>query len=447
MSATAGLLALLVLSTAGQFPRDEPRVNNFDELLPHNARDLARARFQASQADAGKLKQVKRDAAQIAFDFRYAECNAGRGTLDFLTETAVQLLEAQLALATTAGERFAALEKYWARMIEYEELNRSRYEAGRVDAKDYWGIRYYRLDAEVQLAEARAGDRTVPAWSAVVETQGDPDIFPTKQRARAKFAAINADPNALRIARRTDAGDIHIARLKNVYAGRGTLDFTLLWGRRWLDSQRTVDKQASDLFPFLQRYWQMTWDLEQLNLARYEVGRVGLADLAQSREWRLEAEHWLIDAAGRKPLTDTRFLPGLFGESWDEYYGSPLKKLSRAAFRFANSTPAALKRLRHEALRYHYAEREQNFLLGRGTLEFLIESANRLVEHEVATAADAGERRAALERHWKRTQQIEAVTRDRYHAGRVALQDWEQCRHERLAAELMLLQEEHGERK
>ncbi len=122
---------------------------------PLLSRDLARSKFEVSQGNLRDLRLAKLAAARETADARMKEFLAGRGTLDFLMASSRQMLEAEQDVSTTPTERVAALERHWQRMRLIEEINRVRYDAGRIPIQDYSDCKYYRLQAEIWLIEAR----------------------------------------------------------------------------------------------------------------------------------------------------------------------------------------------------------------------------------------------------------------------------------------------------
>ena len=122
---------------------------------PVDAKEVAKAKLKASSASPRDLAQTKLEAARWAYLARERNLLAGMGTLDILLEDACRVLDSELALADRAADRRAALEKYWLCTARTEEVYRLRHEAGRVAIQDYLQSRYFRLDAEIRLAEVQ----------------------------------------------------------------------------------------------------------------------------------------------------------------------------------------------------------------------------------------------------------------------------------------------------
>jgi uncharacterized protein YlaI len=119
---------------------------------------VARAKFAAAQADPRQLLESRRECLRSAYAIRVQRVRGGVDAPDATGEAARRLLAVDLALAGGRAERLAALEAYWARARELDDLTRQRVEAGvkNFTPADFWEARFYRLQAELWLIEAGA---------------------------------------------------------------------------------------------------------------------------------------------------------------------------------------------------------------------------------------------------------------------------------------------------
>jgi hypothetical protein len=131
-----------------------------DDLL--ETKELARAKFRVTHADPAQLARARSEVARESVEARLADFLAGRGTLDLLLESSLELFDSEYTLAHTDAEIRTALERYWERCWLIEATNRRRFEEGRIPRPDYLECRYARLEAEVWLAEPRAYKRPKP---------------------------------------------------------------------------------------------------------------------------------------------------------------------------------------------------------------------------------------------------------------------------------------------
>lgn len=144
-----------------QAPRQMPVMEEavVIEEAPLNAKEIAKYKFnfEALRSDARlrDLAEQKLEAARTEFESRYKEFLVGRGTLDFLLGASVRYLESELALRESDADQVSALEKHWTFMRQCEEVNRERFYAGRIPAKDYLETKHYRLNAELRLVQVR----------------------------------------------------------------------------------------------------------------------------------------------------------------------------------------------------------------------------------------------------------------------------------------------------
>jgi len=107
----------------------------------------------------------------------------------------------------------------------------------------------------------------------------------------------------------------------------------------------------------------------------------------------------------------------------------------------ATNLSQKLKRLlmeRQEAVRNEADARWQDFLAGRGTLDIMLGACGRLRDAELEMSPKRADQIAALDAQWKRMQKVEAINKDRYDSGRIAIQEYEQSRYHRLNAEIQL---------
>ena len=91
------------------------------------------------------------------------------------------------------------------------------------------------------------------------------------------------------------------------------------------------------------------------------------------------------------------------------------------------------------AAREEFVGRRQEFMAGRGTLDFLQGAALRVLEAELALENEPAGQVAAHERYWKVTREVEDVSQARYQAGRIPITDLAQARYYRLDAEYQLV--------
>jgi RNA polymerase sigma factor (sigma-70 family) len=92
------------------------------------------------------------------------------------------------------------------------------------------------------------------------------------------------------------------ARWMEFLAGRGTLDILLEASNHLLQAEFDLANKRSDRLAILESYWQRMKDIETVTEARFEAGRVPIADRAQTRFNRARAELWLERAKKGLPI-------------------------------------------------------------------------------------------------------------------------------------------------
>jgi hypothetical protein len=157
-SGIASVLALVILCMASS-GNPQKRIPSTDpdplETNPLDAKALAKAKLALASTKLADLKKAKLEVARGAHDARYKEFMAGRGTLDFMFDASLRLLDSERAVTDKVADVEAACERHWIFTKRVEEVNKDRFEAGRIPIHDYLEAQYYRLQAEIWLVEAR----------------------------------------------------------------------------------------------------------------------------------------------------------------------------------------------------------------------------------------------------------------------------------------------------
>src|SRR5262245_4878369 len=102
-----------------------------------------------------KLLIARYNAAVAEMEARVQEFRTGRGAVDDFLGVARRLLDSGLALSDNPAERLALREKFLAFAIELEKMQKARFEAARIGPAELDSARYLRLDAEVQVLQAK----------------------------------------------------------------------------------------------------------------------------------------------------------------------------------------------------------------------------------------------------------------------------------------------------
>jgi hypothetical protein len=281
-------------------PLPSPVLEEWVPLLdPAWDRQVARDYFEAVEADTAKLARARLDATRVQHDTRWQQYLAGRGTLDFLLQSAQRLLEAKQAVSGTAADRQAALQQRWDQARVAEQVVGAQYAAARASPADYAQAQFTRLDAAIALAKAagRRGQPFAPGADLPQPPGADEDA---KSLARAEFEDTNADISGLQRARFDAARTEFLTRYRQYLAGRGTLDILVEIGGNLRDAQLDTLDRPADRIAVLELYASRTRMIESVVRAQYEAGRASLADFAQARSDRLEAEIHLAEARGAR---------------------------------------------------------------------------------------------------------------------------------------------------
>jgi hypothetical protein len=262
---------------------------------------FARDKFATTRSALPELARQRVRAAREWEQARAWEYLAGRGTLDILLQAARHVLDAELALSDKPVDRAAAWERYWTRAKVFELVNEMKYRSGRLSLADRMQTRYARLDAEIGWAEARAGQEKagipeggkqashLPADLLEVEL---PEAGTDEARAlvKAKQAAVHADMLQLK-RERLEAVRVQYQEREHEYLmERGWQEILLESGQQLRSAELAVSKMPTERAAACERHWTRAWLIENTNEQKYQAGRLSLADFAESRYFRLEAE-------------------------------------------------------------------------------------------------------------------------------------------------------------
>jgi hypothetical protein len=449
----------------------EPALRADEPLLPPKM--LAQFAWEAVHADSRELARLKVEAARLVSWARQKELLAGRGVLDFTLEASLNLLEAERAASGSEAEQLRAFERHWARTKTIEGVNQMRYERGPIPIQDYMQSKSERLRAETWLIEARAksgkganyegtqADAVVVdpldlgvVWNvrSIAQDADSPALgLGVKPLAESRFEVNGAKLEELAKAKLEAAQIIFQEREKEFLQGRGTLDFLLEAALRLLQEELAASNTELGRQAALESYCARAQLCVDINKERFHSARIPIQDLADTKYRLLEGEIWLAEARAksRKPAIggDVR-APQL---SWrlDErpgekphVVGDPLESrdLARAQFEAMSTDPKALAHAKLDAARTTFEARLKDFLQGRGTLDYLLESSVRVIESELAQSDNQADRLAALERNWTQKKIGEIITRERFESGRIPIHHLARTVYERLKAEIRLLE-------
>jgi hypothetical protein len=268
---------------------------------PWLAKDIAKTKRAALQADMERSKRQRLQFLELEFESRFKEFLAGRGTLDILQEVSRQWQDADLALAKDSRSRIAAFERHWEATRLIEVVNEARYQAERIPIQDNKQSVAARLDAEIRLCGRRDSGEGWKGGSKMTRyffdiQEYDPWPLLVQWIARQKFAARHSDLKSLIEQRRRALETQYTARLTEFYIGRGTLDILLEAARNLFDAEFAAGLPHIDC---QRNYWQRLLPIKLVNDQRYKAGRIPIQDKQQSTYFEREALRHLISSPGQ----------------------------------------------------------------------------------------------------------------------------------------------------
>jgi hypothetical protein len=435
------LAGLLVIASGASLRGQGPKLPQLPPEPPPSlspgsldAKELARAKFEASRANPGQLAQARLEAAQDCYLARFEQFRAGKVTCDFVVASLRQVVESKYAVSTSQADRAAAVEEWWRHAFGAEHVNQLQYDAGRVSIIELASARLERLDAELELHRLAAQATPGTLWFRFVSLALDDDAGKDAPTwfARARFEASRSQPEQLRRARVEAAKEELHWRLVQFWAGKVTLEFLFDAARRLREAELALDDTPARRITTLEQNWLQLRAIERINQLQYDAARAGIIVLAGSQHARLDAELALARAWEQEPR---KWRGAWLDKERDlEATGQQLAKLQA-------QVPAPvdeLARLRVAAIQEVVEARLEQFEAGKVTLDFLFQSSLSLLRAELAIAKDHAERIAALERHWALAWYVEDVNRKQFESGRVSILEMAGARHHRLDAEIRL---------
>jgi hypothetical protein len=162
-----------------------------------------------------------------------------------------------------------------------------------------WAVAYPALQAQQpnQKLELPLVAGPGPERAAAPPQDDEFPKLPTLEAARVeellKAAKVSDKIRAL-LKERQDAALTEVrARWEELLAGRGTLDIFFGASLRLLESERELSDKKADQMGALESHWLRLKMLEEINQARFDAGRIPIADLSQTKFYRSQAELWL----------------------------------------------------------------------------------------------------------------------------------------------------------
>lgn len=435
MLAALCLMLSAALAVAQPLPGSE--VASEDPL--DRMRRMAAARSEAEHAEAKDLAAQKVAAAQVAFESRFNEYLAGRGTLDWVLEAANHWLDAASAASGSPQAEALVAEKRWEAAWAAQVITEARVAAWAKGTGDLALARRARLDAELSWARARQARRPgrVPDLGDPLsrEMDGVPLWEEMRALAEAKFAAEQSDPATLRRSRADAARYGARARVQEYLAGRATLDVALYAALDAAEAIARVSRDDIDPAVVAAARWEVALLAEEVTAARHRNGTAGIADLAQVRAARLRAElTWLrARGAGRPRDGDPVSLWHDLGDLGEDF----ARVVARAREEAEGRQPADVARQYRETARLLYQARQAEFLAGRATQDLVLQATVVLRDADLSVASSRAERLAAHEAAWERLWLLEQVTEHRSRRGTISSGDAALAQYARLDAELL----------
>jgi hypothetical protein len=255
------------------------------------------------------------------------------------------------------------------------------------------------------------------------------DLVEGKNLAKAKLVREQTGLQQLLKARYDTARKCFEVQEAEFLAGRATMSILYEFSRNLLSAERGLRAANADRLTALERYLERTERIHKVNTERYEKGRLGFRDFAESSYLRRDAEIHLIEA--RRNAASGNGTPGAVNIL-------TRKQVAKTRFEADQTRLRELSEIRLQVARNRQYPEEAEFRAGRGSLFRVIDSSNQVLESELTLADKNDKRLASLERHRERVWFVDDVTKARYGAGRVPLSVYLSTQYARMIADRRL---------
>jgi hypothetical protein len=253
-------------------------------------RNMAREKREATQADPRQLTLEAREAAHDVLHARLQEFQAGKITPDFLLQATQWELSAELALLDRDADPTPLLERLWKTIGRIEERAEDKLRQGKLDAADLYQCRSIRLADEIAWLRAwkraeKRGARITPAPVAA-----DGEWVDDASWAKAKWEASDADIHTLLREWLDAARETYRDRRREFEGGIIMPDLVLQASLGILEAERAAASGPKDEAAAAERHWRRCLELEASAERKLAAGKIAVADVAEVRFTRLEAE-------------------------------------------------------------------------------------------------------------------------------------------------------------
>jgi hypothetical protein len=435
---------------AGQPQRgpEVPRNPEPDGFLPQgslDAKELARARFQVSQAKPRDLAQARLDAAIVEHQAWQRLYSDKKVATESVLRSALRVQEARQALSKQEADRAAVAEARWRYAYLLERWDHAMYEAGRIPIGHFMATRLARLEAEQDL---NAVAKTAPSANGLSELAVEPMLDHALDMAKERFEASQRKPEQIARARLEAACSLYDSQLHDWSAGKLTVLRLYDAAERALAATIALNPDAPTQLAAMEQHWLHQRVAERSNGLQFETGRIPIQDLAQSKIHRINAEIGLLEFRAKYPQVRpaspplaVRFPEGAAAEP----YFQP-SDIARWKHQLGQTDVAQLSQQRLEAARTVLASMTRMFQAGKDN-GGLPPASVQLLQAELAVATTEADRQRAIDRHWWRVWQFESLANRQYMSGRAPVYDYVKVLGYLLDAEIRMAEARGGKDK
>jgi hypothetical protein len=391
---------------------------------------LARARFEADQANPEQRARERYELARKAVEARMMELEAGRIYTDVLLESFELLFQAQRDLGGDAN-LVSALVIRWRNIRLAEAVIEHQFARGTAKQADLAQVRATRWEAEIDLFRNRpAPPKRLVEPGFGRQGAGEDFLDDARELARDLFQAeqrTQEERSRQRYAAARLEVELRIQEILAFLSGRLLHDDLLDCAQRLYRAQVQLGGE-SRLLAALEGRWRSTREAEKIREAKFVAGTAKEADLAEARASRLEAETDLVRARREHPQVKADVGVGLesvLGE--DDSLLDYNMDLAKARFQAEQTIEGERSHDRLQTARTEMRGRLEELLVGRVTTDVLVDARRRLLETQRQLGGEAN-LAPALEESWRLSWLLDEILEARRAVGTAKVADCYQAK-------------------
>jgi hypothetical protein len=264
--------------------------NGLSLFAEFGSQDAADDEAKAVEADPRQLASERLNAARLMLAATMQEFQAGKITPDLLLRSVKRVFDSELALLYKGADPTPLLEWRRKTLWPIERVVAVKIEVGTIGDAEVAQCRSVLLDAEIAWLQAWKKKENRGDWKRIATDEVGVD---DADWAMVKEKASRADVGKLLRDHLQTASEEYHGQRRDFQMGRITPGLALAASLGLLDAERAVASGPKEEGVEVERYWRRGLDLEAQAELKLKYGKIAIADAAEVRYARLQAEIWM----------------------------------------------------------------------------------------------------------------------------------------------------------